>query len=87
MREAIDGSGNPKYSETQRLAYLQLAFFAPGNDPRVWLGGWYPATHDAENAATAATPLDLWFAAGSTKILELQAEDDTVAPSASSPAC
>lgn len=80
VREAIDGSGNPKYSEAQRLKYLQLAFFAPGNDPRVWLDGWYPATHDAEAAATAATPLDLWFAGGSTKILDLQAEDDTVAP-------
>ena len=80
VREAIDGSGNPRFSETQRLIYLQLAFFAPGNDPRVWLGGWYPATHDAEAAATAATPLDLWFAGGGTRILDLQAEDDTVAP-------
>ena len=34
----------------------------------------------AEAAATTATPLDLWFAGGSTKILDLQAEGDTVAP-------
>ena len=80
VREAIDKSGDPSEPEAARLRYLQRAFFAPGNDPHVWLGGWYPAVHDAENAATSATPVDSWFAAGHAPILNLQAEEDTVAP-------
>lgn len=80
VREAIDKSGDLSLPEADRLRYLQLAFFAPGHDPHVWLSGWYPKTHDAEAAATAATPVDIWFAAGHAPILELQAEDDTVAP-------
>lgn len=80
VREAIDKSGDPLVPEEQRLKYLQLAFFAPGNDPHVWLSGWYPDVHDAESAASKATPVDSWFAAGHAPILDLQAEDDTVAP-------
>jgi pimeloyl-ACP methyl ester carboxylesterase len=80
VREAIDKSGDLSLPEAQRLAYLKLAFFAPGNDPHVWLGGWYLKVHDAESAATAATPVDTWFAGGQAPILLLQAEDDTVAP-------
>ncbi len=41
MRQAIDGAGDMSLSEEQRLVYLRKAFFAPGNDPRVWLGGWH----------------------------------------------
>jgi pimeloyl-ACP methyl ester carboxylesterase len=80
VREAIDKSGETSLPETDRLRYLQLAFFAPGSDPHVWLSGWYPAAHDAENAASTATPVDQWFAGGKAPILDLPAEDDTVAP-------
>jgi pimeloyl-ACP methyl ester carboxylesterase len=80
VREAIDRSGEVSLPEADRLRYLQLAFFAPGNDPHVWLGGWYPQAHDAETAASSATPVDTWFAAGKAPILDLQAEEDTVAP-------
>lgn len=80
VREAIDKSGDLSLSQKERIRHLQLAFFARGNDPRVWLSGWYPKAHDAESAASAATPVDTWFAAGHAPILELQAEDDTVAP-------
>ena len=31
-------------------------------------------------SATAATPVDVWFAGGKARILDLQAENDTVAP-------
>ncbi len=80
VREAIDRSGDPSLPDAERLQYLQRAFFAPGNDPSVWLTGWYPAAMAAESAASAATPVDVWFAAGTAPILDLQAEDDTVAP-------
>jgi pimeloyl-ACP methyl ester carboxylesterase len=80
VREAIDKSGDLSLPESERLRYLQFAFFAPGHDPRVWLGGWHPETERAENAASRATPVDDWFACGSARILDLQAENDAVAP-------
>ncbi len=80
VREAIDKSGDLSLPDAQRLVYLQRAFFAPGHDPSVWLTGWYPAAMAAESAASAATPVDAWFAAGTAPVLDLQAADDTVAP-------
>jgi len=32
-------------------APVRVAFFAPGNDPTVWRGGWYPAAAKMEFAA------------------------------------
>jgi pimeloyl-ACP methyl ester carboxylesterase len=80
VREAIDKSGDLSLPEGERLRYLQFAFFAPDHDPSVWLGGWHPETERAENAASRATPVDDWFACGSARILDLQAENDAVAP-------
>lgn len=80
MREAIDGPSHIELPEEQRLAYLRKAFFAPGNDPRVWLGGWHHETHDAQGYARNNTPVDDYFAAGTAPILDLQAEADAVAP-------
>jgi pimeloyl-ACP methyl ester carboxylesterase len=80
VREAIEKSGDVSLPDADRLRYLQFAFFAPGHDPHVWLGGWHPETEKAENAASRATPVDEWFACGSARILDLQAENDAVAP-------
>lgn len=80
MRKAIDGAGDMKLPEAQRLEYLRKAFFAPGNDPRVWLTGWHAETHEAESHARNTTPVDDYFAAGTAPILDLQAESDAVAP-------
>jgi pimeloyl-ACP methyl ester carboxylesterase len=80
IRKAIDGAGDLTLSDAQRLDYLRLAFFAPGNDPKVWLGGWYPKVLEMEGHARDVTPVDEYFAGGTAPILDLQAEDDTVAP-------
>ncbi|KMO20269.1 alpha/beta fold hydrolase [Methylobacterium platani] len=80
MRKAIDGPSDPSLPEEKRLKYLRIAFFAPGNDPRVWLGGWNEAVHHMESHARNHTPVDDYFAAGSAPILDLQAEHDPVAP-------
>jgi pimeloyl-ACP methyl ester carboxylesterase len=80
VREAIEKSGDLSLPEADRLRYLQLAFFAPGHDPHVWLGGWHPETEKSENAASRTTPVDDWFACGTARILDLQAENDAVAP-------
>jgi pimeloyl-ACP methyl ester carboxylesterase len=80
IREALDKSSDTSLPTDERLQYLRLAFFAPDHDPRVWLTGWHPAAQKAEAAAAAATPVEQWFAAGHAPILELQAENDAVAP-------
>jgi pimeloyl-ACP methyl ester carboxylesterase len=80
IRRAIDGAGDLTLPEAQRLEYLRVAFFAPGNDPTVWLGGWYPKVLEMEGHARDVTPVDEYFAAGRAPILDLQAENDTVAP-------
>jgi pimeloyl-ACP methyl ester carboxylesterase len=80
MRKAIDGPADPSLPEDKRLEYLKIAFFAPGNDPRVWLSGWNTAVHHMESHAREHTPVDDYFAAGKAPILDLQAEHDPVAP-------
>ncbi|MCY1208164.1 3-oxoadipate enol-lactonase [compost metagenome] len=78
MREAIDGSGNLALPESQRLHYLEQAFFAPGHDARSWLSGWFPETHEAQAEARNITSIDAYFGGGSVPILDLQAEFDSV---------
>jgi pimeloyl-ACP methyl ester carboxylesterase len=80
MRQAIDGPSDMSLPESKRLEYLRIAFFAPGNDPRVWLDGWNSEVHDMESHAREHTPVDDYFSAGTAPILDLQAEQDPVAP-------
>ena len=40
IRASINKSHDMKLPEEERLRALKHAFFAPGNDPRVWLAGW-----------------------------------------------
>ena len=80
IRQAIDGPSDMSLPESKRLEYLQIAFFAPGNDARVWLGGWNSEVHHMESHAREHTPVDDYFAAGTAPILDLQAGNDPVAP-------
>jgi pimeloyl-ACP methyl ester carboxylesterase len=80
IRQAIDGPPDASLPESKRLEYLRIAFFAPGNDARVWLGGWNSEVHHMESHAREHTPVDDYFAAGTAPILDLQAENDPVAP-------
>jgi pimeloyl-ACP methyl ester carboxylesterase len=78
--ESVYRAGDLSLSEAERTAHLDRAFFAPGNDPSSWLGGWHAATKAMQKEAQAATPVDDFFACGRAPILDLQAEQDTVAP-------
>jgi pimeloyl-ACP methyl ester carboxylesterase len=80
IRKAIDCPSNASLSEATRLECLRKAFFAPGHDPSIWLGGWNEAVHHMESWAREHTPVDDYFAAGRAPILDLQAEDDPVGP-------
>jgi pimeloyl-ACP methyl ester carboxylesterase len=63
-----------------RLVALQVAFFAPGHDSSSWLDNWHPVASKSQRAASAATPQDDWWGAGSAPVLDLQAELDPWRP-------
>jgi pimeloyl-ACP methyl ester carboxylesterase len=61
------------------LDAVARAFFAPGNDPSAWQDGWHAETAVAQVAATAGTPVEDWWTAGSADVLVVQPEADVVA--------
>jgi pimeloyl-ACP methyl ester carboxylesterase len=79
VREAIKASANPALPDAERLAALQFAFFAPGNDARAWLKGWYPDVLAAQRLAGDRTSREADFAAGEAPILYLQPDHDPLA--------
>ena len=80
VRQGIDCPSDASLPEATRLDCLRRIFFAPGHDASVWLGGWNDDVHRMESWAREHTPVDDYFAAGKAPILDLQAEDDPVAP-------
>ncbi|RAI38477.1 alpha/beta fold hydrolase [Rhodoplanes roseus] len=77
---AVTKAGNPSLPEEERLAALRFGFFAPGNDPRVWLDGWHPQVRDAQRAAVAAVKQSDWWSGGTAPLLDLQAAQDPFKP-------
>ena len=47
LAEALAVAADPGKPEAARVAALQRSMFAPGNDPRSWLQGWYPQWAEA----------------------------------------
>jgi pimeloyl-ACP methyl ester carboxylesterase len=68
--------------DSVRLKALQYAFFAPGNDPHVWLKGWHADVLAAQLAATAATPLEAYYSGGDKPVLDIHAQEDAVSAAA-----
>src|SRR5580704_5072997 len=79
VREAIKASADLSLPRAQRLAALQLAFFAPGNDAHAWLEGWHPDVLAAERIAGDKTPREEDYAAGHAPVLYLQPDHDPLA--------
>ena len=79
---AVTKAGDPNLPDKERLDALRFAFFAPGNDPSVWLTGWYPEIRDSQRAAVAAVKQEEWWSGGSAPLLDLQAEQDPFKPAA-----
>jgi pimeloyl-ACP methyl ester carboxylesterase len=80
LREALTRCADTSLPDAERLAALRLAFFAPGHNPRGWLRNWHPEAGRAQRAASAATPIEDWWAAGSAPVLDLQAALDPWRP-------
>ena len=79
VRTAIRTSADPAAPEAERLAALQFAFFAPGNDARPWLSGWHPDVLAAERIAGDRTSREEDYAAGRAPVLYLQPDHDPLA--------
>jgi pimeloyl-ACP methyl ester carboxylesterase len=81
VRAALMGSvAQGSKPDADRLEDLKIAFFFPGNDPAVWLRGWYPAVAEQQLAANERTDTARWWTAGRAHVLLVQAEGDPVAP-------
>jgi pimeloyl-ACP methyl ester carboxylesterase len=81
VRAALLGSvAQGTKSDAERLEDLKTAFFFEGNDPAIWLRGWYPALADRQLAASERTDTARWWTAGRAPVLLVQAEGDPVAP-------
>lgn len=79
LRQAMLASMNTALPEAQRIAALLKVYFAPNNDPRPWLTGWYPEVFVAERVAGDKTSRDEDYAAGRAPVLYLQPEQDPLA--------
>lgn len=77
---AVKKSGDPKLGPEERLKYLRMAFFAPGNDASVWLQGWHPEVDESQFAAGRSTRQAEWWSGGNAPLLDLQGEKDPFKP-------
>ena len=80
LTTAVTAAGNLSLSDEERLRALRFAFFAPGNDPTVWLHGWHPDIRNSQRAAVAAVRQDEWWSGGTAPLLDLQAAQDPFKP-------
>lgn len=76
---AVEGCFDTSLSEKQHMADVRFAFFAPGNDPTPWKGGWYPAAARLQRASMRVPPKTWWAAGGKVKILVIQGLQDVAA--------
>lgn len=71
LSQAINIAMSSEETEQSRRAALQLAFFAPGHDPKPYLTGWSGELVRTQRAARARTDRDSWWPSGSAPILDL----------------
>ena len=82
VADALVIASDPNKPEADRLAALQFAFFAPGQDPRPWLHGWHPALHLVYRQAGQTPPKEVWFGVSNAPILDLLGAQDPWRPPA-----
>ncbi len=77
---ALDVASDPSKPEADRLDALKKVMFAPGNDARSWLTGWYPQWRAAYRSAALSPAKDLWFNQTNAPVLDLFALQDPWRP-------
>ena len=64
-------------SVAERCDALRIAFFAPANDPSVWLDGWWPQAQPSAEAIGRTDPA-LWWRGGNGPMLFLMPLNDAM---------
>lgn len=64
-------------SEAERIEALRTVFFAPGNDPSVWLDNWWPQSAGIAKAISRTDP-ELWWRGGERPILIIMPLNDSL---------
>jgi pimeloyl-ACP methyl ester carboxylesterase len=82
VRKWLAIATDARQPEAERVKYLQMVFFAPGHDSRIWLTGFHANVQRAEEIARDATPQQEYWSAGNVPLLDLQAEFDPYRPRA-----
>ena len=66
-------------TDEERLESIRIAFFAPGNDPRPWLTGWWPDRLGLASVLGRSDPSE-WWDGGTVPLLIVQPLDDVPGP-------
>jgi len=76
---ALTATFDETLSIAEHLEAVRAAFFAPGNDPAVWRGGWYPATMKMQRVANTSSVDEWWSGGGAAPTLVIQGLQDQIA--------
>lgn len=78
-RKALIGCFDENLSPEEHIECVRYGFFAEGNDPETWRGGWYREVMRMQSSAVRRTPVEDWWEAGGQPILVVQALEDAIA--------
>ena len=80
LSQLVSKSADQSVPEAERLAAMQEIFFASGNDPKIWLKGWWAEASEAQRVAAANVKQSDWWHAGTVPLFDLQAGIDPFMP-------
>ena len=80
LSQLVSKSADMAVPEAERLAAMQEIFFASGNDPKIWLKGWWAEASEAQRLAAANVKQSDWWHAGTVPLFDLQAGIDPFKP-------
>jgi len=83
LSQLVSKSADMSLPEAERIAYMQEIFFASGNDPKIWLKGWWAEASEGQRVAAANVKQSDWWAAGNVPLFDLQAGIDPFKPAES----
>ncbi len=78
--ELLDEAADAEQSPAVRIRAMEIALFAPGNDPAAWIQGWYPHLRPAYRRAGSFPARDQWWPVSNAPILDVQGAQDPWRP-------
>ena len=79
---ALRACFDPRLGPEEHLDAVGTAFFAAGNDPGVWAGGWWPEAAELQRRASSGTAVEDWWGAGESPVLVVVGAQDHISPPA-----